>query len=138
MFYLFRYRKKGVANSSGIQNLQYVGQLIDWNAKTCPKKSVGKSLTRSANKYQGKSVNKPRNQNVNKFVSLYIGARFVNCDWTTINFLYKKKYVPFLCFRILYTLTKYISILQGDQKHQKICHLINISAICSWTSQTYV
>ena len=90
LVYHFRYRKKGVVNSSGIPNLQYAEQLIDWNAKMCPKKSVGKSLTRSVNKYRGKSVNKPRNQNVNKFVSLCIGAKFVNCDWTTFCTLQKQ------------------------------------------------
>jgi len=134
----FRYRKKGVANSSEIPNLQYVEQLIDWNAKTCPKKSVGKSLTRSANKYQGKSVNKLRNQNVNKFVSLYIGARFVNCDWTTINFLYKKQVCAIFVLqnfiyvdKIHFHSTRWPKTPKNMSSYKYICYLLmNITNLC--------
>ena len=137
LVYHFRYRKKGVANSSGIQNLQYVGQLIDWNAKTCPKKSVGKSLTRSANKYLGKSVNKPRNQNVNKFVSLCIGAKFVNCDLTTF-YLYKNKCVPFFVLhpfinidKVHYDITRWSKTPKLMSSYLPICCLLmNILNLC--------
>ena len=76
----FRYQKKNAVPLSVTRSLLYAEQRTGWNAKMFPKKSAVKSLTRSVNKYLGKNVKRPRNPNVNKFVSLYIGVKFVNCD----------------------------------------------------------